>query len=104
IDWWDMTMPTRGASRKVSHVGVMQRLTVDDFSAHVLKEGDFRHVMLPMRFEKGWQMPESRFALNPGAPGERAVLWKDWRTTDGELLAPGQFPEEVVQALERRRL
>jgi hypothetical protein len=104
LDWWDMTMSTRGVSRGVSHVGIQQRLSVDDFSAHVLKGGDFRHVMFPMRFENDHQMEPSAVILNPGTRWERTKVWKDERTTEGHLLTPRLFPEEAVRTMERKLL
>ena len=95
IDWWDMTMSTRGVSRGVRAVGIMQRLAVDDFSGHVLKYGGFLHVCLPFRFEYNRMAPSP--VLDPDG-----VPWQDKRTIEGELLAPGQFSEKAAKNMERR--
>lgn len=44
IDWWDLTMSTRGVSRNASRVIIMQRLHENDLAGHVLKSGDFEHI------------------------------------------------------------
>ena len=51
IDWWDLTMSTRGVSRQARRVIVMQRLHHQDLSGHVLEQGDWVHICLPMRYE-----------------------------------------------------
>lgn len=88
--WWDLTMTTRGVSRKAKRVCIMQRLGSDDFTAHILKEGDWEHICLPMRYEPermkptclGWNDPRS----NPSVPN---------------LLTPLQFDEAAVAGMER---
>lgn len=95
LDWWDYTMSTRGVSRGVRRVGIMQRLSSDDFSAHVLAEGGWTHVCLPMRSEPG------RMAPSPVRDPE-GNQWQDPRAEEGELLAPVQFPEQAVATMEKR--
>lgn len=82
IDWYDQTISTRGVTKGVREVVVMQRLHELDLSGHLLEKGGWRHVMLPMRFEK-----------------KRASLG-DPRTEEGELLWPSLFPEVKVKKLE----
>jgi predicted phage terminase large subunit-like protein len=83
IDWWDRTLSTRGVSRGVRKVVVMQRLHEEDLSAHIIeKGGKWRHLMFPMRFEPKRAHP------------------RDPRTKEGELLWPVLFSEERVRALE----
>jgi hypothetical protein len=91
LDWWDLTMSTRGVSRGVRRVIVMQRLADNDLSAHVLKEGGWVHVCLPMYFEAG-RMKPTPLAADP----LRSRWATDPRTREGELLTPRQFPEEAV--------
>jgi predicted phage terminase large subunit-like protein len=68
---------------------VMQRLHESDVSGTVLGLGmDYVHLMLPMELEI-----ERRCTT--------AIGFTDPRTYDGELLDPGRFPREVVDALKR---
>lgn len=82
IDWYDQTISTRGVTKNVREVLVMQRLHEQDLAGHLLEKGGWRHVMLPMRYES-----------------ERSCVG-DPREKDGELLWPELFPEEKVAALE----
>lgn len=89
VDWWDLTMPTRGLSRGARRVVIMQRLHHRDLSGHILaSKGDFVHLCLPMRYEP------RRMTVTP-------LGFTDPRTAEGELLTPRQFPEEAVAKLEK---
>ncbi len=83
LEWYDQTISTRGVTRGVREVVIMQRLHEEDLSGHLLEKGGWRHVMLPMRFEKA-----------------RACIG-DPRTEEGELLWPELFPEGRVKTLEK---
>ena len=89
IDWWDNTISTRGVSRDVSRVIVMQRLHQRDLSGHILSSyADWDHINLAMRFEcDSMKKPTS-------------LGWIDPRQTEGDLLSDQQFSEERVAALE----
>jgi predicted phage terminase large subunit-like protein len=91
IDWFDMTLSTRGASRNSKTVVIMQRLHEKDLSGHIESKLEFRdewtHLCLPMRFEHERQ--------------HMTVLgFRDPRTKEGELLWPLLFPEKMVDTLE----
>jgi predicted phage terminase large subunit-like protein len=88
LDWWDLTMSTRGVSRNARRVIIMQRLHQDDLSGHVLAEGGWVHLCLPMRFEVG------RMPVTP-------LNWNDPRGEDGALLCPVQFDNTAVSRMER---
>lgn len=88
IDWWDLTMTSRGVSRDARRVIIMQRLNKDDLSGHVLSRKDYVLICLPMRFES------NRMGITP-------LGWTDPRTEEGELLAKKQFTEERVVDLEK---
>ena len=49
LDWWDLTMSTRGVARGVRQVIIMQRLHQNDLSGHVLGKENWVHLCLPMR-------------------------------------------------------
>lgn len=82
LTWFDRTISSRGISRDVRIVVIMQRLHEDDLSGHLLRKGGWRHVMLPMRYEP-----------------DRATI-DDRRTAPGELLWPALFSEAAVRQLE----
>lgn len=82
INWVDQTMSTRGVSRGARTVVIMQRLDMEDLTAHLLGQGGWTHVMFPMRYE-----------------AKRACVL-DPRKIEGELLWPGLFTEEIVKKLE----
>lgn len=89
--WWDETMSTRLNDPKTGRkVIVMQRLHERDLSGHVLEQGGYEHLCLPMEYE-----PERHCATSIG--------WEDPRTEAGELLWPERLgPEEI--AAKRREL
>ena len=89
LDWWDLTMSLRGVARGVCRTIIMQRLHQSDMSGHVLDEGGWVHICLPMRYESG------RMQATP-------LGWEDRRTVEGELLSPRQFSEEDVKKAETR--
>jgi len=83
IEWWDATIPTRGVSRGVRRIVIGQRLHEDDLCGHLLAEGGWEHICLPMEFEPGRMKPTS-------------LGWTDSRQQPGELLWPALFPRERV--------
>lgn len=88
LDWWDFTMSSRGVSRNVRRVGIMQRLHHKDLSAHVLEQGEWTHICLPMRYELD-RMPDTPLG------------WNDPRAEEGELLTPQQFTENMTSRMEK---
>lgn len=90
LSWWDEAMSTRLNDPKTgARVIVMQRLHERDLAGHVLAQGGWEHLSLPMEYEE------------PG-PSERkrvtALGWSDPRTVEGELLCPERFgPVEVAR-------
>lgn len=100
-EWWDETMSSRMADPLNSaRVIVMQRLHTNDLTGHVLKNDGYEHLCLPMTMEPKCSilvphkcsMPKDAKGRStpPTTPG-----FKDPRT-DGELLWPGRFPQQVV--------
>jgi predicted phage terminase large subunit-like protein len=88
LQWWDWTMSTRGVARNARRVLIMQRLHASDLSAHVLAEGGWEHLCLPMRFERG-RMPTT------------CLGWHDLRSEEGQLLCPRLFDEQRVSTMEK---
>jgi predicted phage terminase large subunit-like protein len=90
--WVDQTLSSRGITRGVIVILIMQRLHMLDTTGHLKKKGGWKMVCFPMRFKTA--RPAS--GDDPGyQPSEY-----DARTTEGELLFPGLFTEEKVKALE----
>jgi predicted phage terminase large subunit-like protein len=90
-DWFDRTVSSRGVSRDVAIIIIMQRLHMVDLTGHVLVKdrGAWEVVCFPMRYETERESdPEYR-------PDPR-----DPRTEPGELLWPDLFTEEKVRKLE----
>lgn len=87
-DWWQQTMASRKADPKdFARVIIMQRLHEDDLSGHVLREGGWEHLRLPMHYEAD-------------APCVTSV-GGDRRTEERELLCPDRFDEAAVAETER---
>lgn len=88
LDWWGQSMSTRLNDPKTgAMVVVMQRLHEDDLSGHILNQGGWEHLMLPMRYDAS-----RAFVTGLG--------FQDPRTEDGELLWPERFGEREVKGLE----
>lgn len=92
LRWWQETMPTRlNDPKEGATVVIMQRLHQEDLSGHILEndiDGDWTHLMLPMRYDSGTHCHTS-------------IGWEDPRTYDGELLCPNRYGEKEVSDLER---
>ena len=90
--WVDKTLSTRGIMRGVRLLLIMQRLHVNDTTAHLVAKGAVRHRVFPMRY-----VPEQR---NENGDVTYSPDEKDPRTTPGELLMPQLLPEARVAQLE----
>lgn len=90
--WWYGTMPSRWKDISTGvRVVVMQRLHETDIAGLAQDDG-YTMLRIPMRYEaKVYSMPSS----------PSPVIWKDPRTTEGELMWPDRFPEVEVRALEK---
>jgi predicted phage terminase large subunit-like protein len=81
---WDQTFSSRSADPATfAKVIIMQRLHHGDLAGKVIARGA-QALILPMEFE-----PHRKYTSKWG---------DDWRTEEGELLAPARFPQEVVDA------
>lgn len=89
LTWWDEAMSTRLDDPATgARVIVMQRLHEDDLAGHVLAQGGYEHLCLPMEFE-----PERRCTTRLG--------WTDPRSAPGDLLWPERFSPESLADLSR---
>lgn len=88
---WDAAISNRVNDLRSSiRIGIMQRLHDQDWSGHVLAQGGWEHLCIPMEFD-------------PETARTTCLGWRDPRTERGELLFPERFPAEIVAA-ERKRL
>lgn len=86
LEWWDQVMSTRINDPKTGHkVIIMQRVHENDLSGHVLKQGGYEHLCLPMEYEKKVY--------------STSVGFKDPRSEDKELLFPERYDRESVDKL-----
>lgn len=81
--WFDRTLSTR-INRNPAFVVVMQRLHEEDLSGHLLAQGGYTSLILPMHFDPERSDP------------------RDHRTEPRELLWPEVYPEEKVYENELR--
>lgn len=99
LERWDNAIANRVNDLRSSlRIGIMQRLHAHDLAGHVLGQGGWEHLRIPMAFETTPTCP-----CQTCQSGATVLGWSDPRTTDGELLQPDRFPPDVLDA-ERVRL
>lgn len=87
LEWWDQVMSTRLDDPKTgSRVIVMQRVHEMDLAGHVLEQGGWEHLMLPMEYE-----PKRQCVVHRTVAGKVIEEHPDPRTIEGELLCPERF-------------
>lgn len=90
LDGWDVAVASRQNDPRTSiRSGIMQVVTENDFSGHVLQQG-WGHLCMPMEFE-----PEHTIVSPYG--------WRDPRQRKGECLHPARFPPNVLEKLKLER-
>lgn len=100
--WLDETMSTRFNDPKTGRqVIVMQRVHERDCSGHVLAQGGYEHLCLPMRFEPSRLVPYTA----DGGPNEdytppTSIGFVDPRTQEGDLLWEEHLDEAAVVGIE----
>lgn len=92
-NWVDKTLSTRGIMRGVRLLLIMQRLHVNDTTAHLKAKGGCRHRVFPMRW-KAEQVNEAGVVTYTPDPD-------DPRREPGALLMPQLLPDERVKQLEK---
>jgi predicted phage terminase large subunit-like protein len=70
-DWIGQTISTRGMTKTVRKAVIMQRLHMEDMTGHLLAQGGWRHIMIPMTYEAR----ADAYYKDPRKPGE--LLWPD---------------------------
>ena len=88
IDWYGTTLSTRQADPKTTtQTIIMQRLHERDLAGHVLDQGGFVHLNLPMEYESKHHCT--------------TVISGDQRTVEGELLWEARYPKAEVDRLKK---
>lgn len=88
IDWFDGTISSRGIGVGVRKVVIGQRLHERDISGHLIDQGDWCHLCIPMEYE--------------GRRKATVLGWEDPRRTPGELFFPQFLTAAVVDTLKKR--
>jgi predicted phage terminase large subunit-like protein len=81
--WWDKTWSTRMVHSTSPQLLMGQRLSEADPYAHVLRTVPCEHVCLPAEFD--------------GERRSTSLGEYDWRTEEGELLAPLRYDEAAIE-------
>lgn len=90
VRWWNESMSTRIVDPATSrHVIIAQRIAEDDLIGHVLEQGGYEYLCLPMEYDR-----KRMVSTSLGNP--------DKRTKDGELLHPERFGPDAVEELKLR--
>lgn len=89
IDFWDQGWSTRGVGRGARDVVIMQRISVNDLTAHILKETGWEVITLPMYYEPDRMRPTILGGV-------------DIRTEEGELLHPAYMTPAKIATVESR--
>lgn len=103
IRWFDEEMSTRGNDpSKSSKVIIMQRISTDDLSGHVLAKGGYDHLVIPMEFSRKriYFIGGEKTEMSPN-DHKTLIGWSDPRKDDGELMWPSRFGPNEVAALKR---
>lgn len=83
----DVWSNRRNDPKRSLMVMVQQRLHEDDLTGHLLAQGGWVHLNLPMEYE--------------GEREPNAIGWVDWREEEGEWLYPARFGEREKQEVVR---
>lgn len=89
LDWYDTVWSTRANDPATTgQVCIMQRYNQQDLSGHLLADGTWEHLKIPMEYE-----PTEHIT---------AIGWRDPRNAEGDLMWPDRFDEEFVREKKRR--
>lgn len=101
---WDMAIENRvNDADRAARIGIMQRLHEEDWSAHVLSKGTWRHVCLPTEYEHPVPAQEEDRSKAPCVcqdcmNGKASFLGAyDRRTNEGEILHPARMSERRLE-------
>lgn len=90
LEQWDKKIGNRvNDAERSLRIGVMQRLHEEDLSGHVLKQGGWEHLCIPMEFDRVCDCESCQ-------KGRTVIGWVDPRTEQGELLFGERFSQKVL--------
>lgn len=104
VNWLDGMVSSRGVTRGVRRVLVMQRLHTQDASGYLLEKRDstgkqiWEHICLPMRYEMATKDEKTQEMVPRMRP--TSLGFSDPRKEDGELLWPRLYTENRVSLME----
>jgi predicted phage terminase large subunit-like protein len=97
VDWWDQATGNRLADMQTGNrTIIMQRLHEDDLSGHVLEQGNWEHLCIPMEYEGGTDKAGACKCATC-VRGKSFLGWRDPRKVLGELMSPERFPMSVLK-------
>lgn len=101
IQRWDDAISNRVNDERCSlRIAICQRVHARDWSAHVIKSGEWVVLVLPLLFEvaRRCRTPMPVGTDTAGKP----IGWSDPRKLEGEVLHPERFTELVIAAKKRK--
>jgi predicted phage terminase large subunit-like protein len=101
---WDEVFSTRvNDARTGVFVVIMQRVHSDDLTGHLLEQGGWHHLCLPMHYRPSVYLPGTK-EPNPRLPQPHKGCQhgSDPREEEGALLFPERFDEETLADLTKR--
>lgn len=104
VNWLDGMVSSRGVTRGVRRVLVMQRLHTQDASGYLLEKRNsaghpiWEHICLPMRYEMATKDEKTHEMVPRMRP--TSLGFSDPRKDDGELLWPRLYTENRVSLME----
>lgn len=104
VNWLDGMVSSRGVTRGIKRVMVMQRLHTQDASGYLLEKRDdkgkpiWEHVCFPMRFEV--PVKDEKTGISVPRMPRTSIGFQDPRVQDGELLWPELYTADRVVIME----
>ncbi len=93
--WWDESMSSRLNNPKTGRrVVIMQRVHQNDLVGHLLEQGGWVHLCLPMEFGLGPTVHDMKVVSPPSS-----IHTRDPRTREGELLWPERIGDAELTRL-----
>jgi predicted phage terminase large subunit-like protein len=88
--------------KKSARVIIMQRLHENDLAGHMLRQGGYTHLCLPMHFNESRRcitQYKRDYIGKDGIKKTVPVIGGDWRQKDGDLLWEKRFSKEGIERL-----
>lgn len=88
LNWHDDALATRdNDANNFARVVIMQRIHQNDLAGHLLEQGGWELLKLPMEYE--------------GDKSTTCIGWQDPRNEPGQILCPARFNREAVERIKR---